>query len=32
LCNAPDPSVHEAEWFAEYFFPMLWWKHDVVPA
>jgi hypothetical protein len=32
LANAPDPSVHEAEWFAEYFFPMLWWKHDVIPA
>ena len=29
LCNAPDPCVHKAEWFAEYFFPMLWWKHDV---
>ena len=24
LSNSPDPSVHEAEWFAEYFFPMLW--------
>ncbi len=27
-----DPSVHEAEWFGDYFFPMEWRKHDVVPA
>jgi hypothetical protein len=32
LLHTGDPSVHEAEWFSDYFFPMEWWKHDVIPA
>ena len=32
LIHTTDPSVHEAEWYADYFFPMEWWKHDVIPA
>jgi hypothetical protein len=32
LLHSGDPSVHEAEWFSDYFFPMEWWKHDVIPA
>ncbi len=32
LLHTGDPSVHEAEWFSDYFFPMEWWMHDVIPA
>ncbi len=33
MLHSGDPSVHEAEWFSDYFFPMEWWKHDdVIPA
>jgi hypothetical protein len=31
MLHTGDPSVQEAEWFADYFFPMEWWKRDVVP-
>jgi hypothetical protein len=32
MLHTGDPSVQEAEWFGDYFFPTEWWKHDVVPA
>jgi hypothetical protein len=32
LPNVPDPSVYEAEWFFDLFFPQTWWKNEVIPA
>jgi hypothetical protein len=32
LPHDAEPSVHEAEWFADLFFPQLWWRNEVMPA
>ena len=32
LPHHSDPSVYEAEWFLDLFFPQTWWKNEVIPA